>query len=155
LREQCRCLHSINGGIISIATNNSSKDPLNGAPDATGILLAAGSLLDVCSGGYISPLENPETVAPIVTADRGGNILLALYQGAAFNNNSSGGSGPPTPSGGTVAHIQLDGTLRFGCQSGGGVTIGAPGLIQIGGHPHGVAMCPHAPGMTAWRAIAC
>ncbi len=126
----------INGGSISIATDNSSANIAANSPDTTGsILLATGSVLDASSGGYISPLGAPKTVTPDVMAGRGGSISLALYQGKNFDPQGNGGA-PYSPSGGTVAHIELDGSLRsFGFQSGGSLTIAAPNLIQIGGQP--------------------
>jgi filamentous hemagglutinin family protein len=125
----------INGGSISIATDNNS---FNGEQDTTGsIFLAAGSVLDVSSGGYISPRGLPKTVAPDVMAGSAGSISLALYQGTDFTSSNSGG-GPITPTSGTVAQLQLDGTLRgYGFQSGGSLTLGSPKLIQIGGQPLG------------------
>jgi filamentous hemagglutinin family protein len=120
----------INGGTISLATNNSAA---NG--DTTGsILLAQGSLLDVSSGGYISRTGAPKTVASGATAGRAGSVSLRLYQGIAYD--PLGILGPQTPLGGSVARLQLDGTLRgYGFQSNGTLTLGAPNTIQIGGAP--------------------
>jgi filamentous hemagglutinin family protein len=131
----------INGGSITIATNNSSSPATNttGTIDTTGsILLAPGSVLDVSSGGYISPNGTPKTVSTGVMAGSAGSITLALYQGGIFTGSSGNGSTsqPFTPTIGPVAVLQLDGTLRaYGFASNGTLTLGAPQTIQIGGQP--------------------
>ncbi|RZI38466.1 hypothetical protein EGT07_34060, partial [Herbaspirillum sp. HC18] len=54
----------LNGGSISISTNKSSEDLDIGYLDTTGsILLGTNSVLDVSSGGYISPQGKARTVA--------------------------------------------------------------------------------------------
>ncbi|MBR1089231.1 filamentous hemagglutinin family protein [Bradyrhizobium manausense] len=128
----------INGGSISIATNNSS-DNRGAIVDTTGsIVLAAASLLDVSSGGYISPQGKAQTASPGVMAGSAGSISLELYQGASW-----GGPDPTTsvggltnPNSGAISVLQLNGSLRaYGFQSNGILKIAAPQAIQIGGQP--------------------
>lgn len=120
----------INGGTIAISTNKNSSGTLE---DTTGsILLTAGSLLDVSSGGYISPLGTPKTVSSGLMAGAAGGISLKVYQGKQFSaaNNPE----PPlTPTTGTIAVLQLDGAMRaYGFADSGTLTLGAAGTITIG-----------------------
>lgn len=125
----------INGGSIAIATNSSSAN--GGGPDTTGnIILAAGSLLDASSGGYISPQGAARTVSAGVMAGSAGSISLGLYQGLNFADPQTPGGHPVFPTSGTVAALKLDGTLRaYGFQANGTLTLDAPQTIQIGGQP--------------------
>lgn len=123
----------IDGGSISIVTNKGS----NGSTDATGsILLAQGSLLDASSGGYISPTGVAKTVSTGVMAGRGGSISLLTYQGTAFVDLGDPG-GPVRPSGGNVAQLQLDGTLRaYGFERNGTLTLGVAKTVTIDSTAH-------------------
>ncbi|WP_426426237.1 filamentous haemagglutinin family protein [Bradyrhizobium genosp. A] len=119
----------INGGTITISTNNNSVSGL----DTTGsILLAAGSLLDVSSGGYVSPRGTPKTVSSGLMAGAAGSISLKVYQGKQFSpaNNPD----PPfTPTTGSIAVLQLDGAMRgYGFADSGTLTLAAAGTITIG-----------------------
>jgi filamentous hemagglutinin family protein len=130
----------INGGAISITT---SKDSVvtasNGITyrDLTGsILLARGSVLDVSSGGYISPLGKPKTASPGVMAGKGGSISLTLYGGsdgwAADATNSSEPRAPSPDS--SKAVLQLDGTmLAYGFENNGSLRLGVADTLRIGG----------------------
>jgi filamentous hemagglutinin family protein len=120
----------INGGRISLATNSSSN---SAGQDTTGnILLAVGSVLDVSSGGYISPQGKPKTTSSGTLAGDAGSISLAVYQGPFFAPLSSTNPTPPTS--GTVAGIELDGAMRaYGFARNGSLTLGAPETIRIGG----------------------
>lgn len=123
----------IDGGSISIVTNKDS----NGTDTTGSILLAQGSLLDASSGGYISPTGIAKTVSTGVIAGRGGSISLLTNQGSDFVDPSNGSGGPPTPSGGNVAQIQLDGTLRaYGFERNGTLTLGAAKTITIDSIAH-------------------
>jgi len=123
----------INGGTISITTN---KDSGGNNVDRTGsIKLAAGSLLDVSSGGYISPQGKPKTVSTGVMAGKAGSISLMLYQGPDWSDPANPTAGAPArPSLGPVAVLELDGTLRgYGFESNGSLTLGGADTIRIGG----------------------
>lgn len=123
----------IDGGSISIVTNKDS----NGTDTTGSILLAQGSLLDASSGGYISSTGAAKTVSTGVMAGRGGSISLLTNQGSDFVDPSNGSGGPPTPSGGNVAQIQLDGTLRaYGFERNGTLTLGAAKTITIDSIAH-------------------
>lgn len=121
----------INGGTISITTNKSS----DGGKDTTGsILLAKGSLLDVSSGGYISPAGTPKTASTGVMAGQAGSISLLLYQGRDFADANNSNGSPVFPTFGSVARLQLDGSLRgYGFASNGSLTLGGVDAVQIGG----------------------
>ena len=127
----------IDGGSISIITTKSNlRNP--GDEDTSGsIRLASGSLLDVSSGGYISPAGKAKTVAPGVMAGKGGSISLLLYQGTDWNTPGPPGSSTPDPvrpSTGTLPVLQLDGQLRaFGFEQNGTLRLGAVDTIRIGG----------------------
>jgi filamentous hemagglutinin family protein len=122
----------INGGTITISTNKNS----NGGVDTTGsILLAAGSLLDVSSGGYISANGTPKTVSTGLMAGAGGSVSLTVYQGNNFDPLGQGG--PVTPISGSVAVLGLDGAMRgYGFGTGGTLTLGAAKTITIDNTSH-------------------
>ena len=121
----------INGGTITISTNKNSSGTRE---DTTGsILLTAGSLLDVSSGGYISPLGTPKTVSSGLMSGAAGSISLKVYQGTGFFDPSSSSSNPVTPTSGSIAVLQLDGAMRaYGFADSGTLTLGAAGTITIG-----------------------
>ncbi|QQO17699.1 filamentous hemagglutinin family protein [Bradyrhizobium diazoefficiens] len=126
----------IDGGSISIATNNNSN-LINGADTTGSILLAQGSLLDASSGGYISSTGTAKTASTGVMAGRGGSISLTTYQRGAAWRDPNGGSGPERPTTGTTAQIQLDGTLRaYGFERNGTLTLGAAKTITIDSTAH-------------------
>jgi filamentous hemagglutinin family protein len=121
---------SINGGTISIATTKASN---NGASDLTGsILLANGGLLDVSSGGYVSPLSKPKTASSGVMAGKAGSISLTVNQGKWNTDTQSGDQQRPTS--GQFAVLQLDGALRgYGFESNGSLTLSGVDTMRIGG----------------------
>lgn len=124
----------LNGGSISISTNKSSEDLDIGYLDTTGsILLGTNSVLDVSSGGYISPQGKARTVASGTMEGKGGSISLELYQGASWiEPNNSGGETRPTE--GAVALLQLDGRLLgYGFETNGHLRIAGADTIRIGG----------------------
>lgn len=127
----------INGGSISIATGKSSQsEGTAGIRDTTGsILLAAGSILDVSSGGYVSSQGKAKTVATGLMAGKGGNISLAIYQGAAWVGPNTAGQERPSPvAGNPIAVLQLDGALRgYGFESNGSLRLAGADTIRIGG----------------------
>ncbi|MBV8922063.1 filamentous hemagglutinin N-terminal domain-containing protein, partial [Bradyrhizobium sp.] len=120
----------INGGTISITTRKTSDGKL---VDRTGsVILAKGSLLDVSSGGYISPLGKPKTTSSGVMAGKAGSISLSLYQGIWTNDVN--GNDLRQPTSGHVAVLQLDGALRgYGFESNGSLTLSGVDTIRIGG----------------------
>lgn len=124
----------INGGTISITTTKDSASATGGYYlDTTGsILLAKSSVLDVSSGGYISPQGKAKTVATGVMAGKAGSISLALYRGKEWADQE--GPHHPTPGLATPAVIALDGTLRgYGFETNGSLRLAAADTIRIGG----------------------
>lgn len=125
----------INGGTISITTTKDSASATTGGYylDTTGsILLAKSSVLDVSSGGYISPQGKAKTVATGVMAGKAGSISLALYRGKEWADQE--GPHHPTPGLATPAVIALDGTLRgYGFETNGSLRLAAADTIRIGG----------------------
>lgn len=123
----------INGGTISIASDKSSADA-SGIRDTTGsILLATGSLLDVSSGGYISPQGKAKSASSGVMTGKAGSISLAIYQGAKWTDDPTGPI-RPDPAVSKVAVLQLDGALRgYGFESNGSLRIAGADTIRIGG----------------------
>ncbi len=120
-----------NGGTVSITTTKDSTAVVDGYLDATGsILLANGSVLDVSSGGYISPQGKAKTAANGVMAGKAGSISLALYSGGQWEDIN--GPHHPTPNLAKPAVIGLDGTLRgYGFESNGSLRVAAVGTIRI------------------------
>lgn len=124
----------INGGTISITTTKDSASATGGYYlDTTGsILLAKSSVLDVSSGGYISPQGKAKTVATGVMAGKAGSISLALYRGKEWADQE--GPHHPTPGLATPTVIALDGTLRgYGFETNGSLRLAAADTIRIGG----------------------
>ncbi|MGX1321701.1 filamentous hemagglutinin family protein [Bradyrhizobium sp. USDA 377] len=122
----------IDGGTISITTNKDSTPAgNNNYADATGsILLAKGSVLDVSSGGYISPQGKAKTVSTGLMAGKAGSIALALYQGPTWDPQL----GPHAPTQGSAAVLQLDGKLLgYGFESNGSLRLAGVDTIRIGG----------------------
>jgi filamentous hemagglutinin family protein len=129
----------INGGSISLTTKRGSGPTGERGLDVTGnILLSSGSLLDVSSGGYISPQGKPKLADSGLMAGSAGSISLALYQGPIFTDPVSGVGGTPRfpESGSTLAGIELGGTLRaYGFERNGTLSLAAPKAIRIGEQP--------------------
>lgn len=124
----------INGGTISITTTKDSASATGGYYlDTTGsILLAKRSVLDVSSGGYISPQGKAKTAATGVMAGKAGSISLALYRGKEWADQE--GPHHPTRDLATPAVIALDGTLRgYGFETNGSLRLAAADTIRIGG----------------------
>ncbi|MGY4374238.1 hypothetical protein ACVWZ3_001877 [Bradyrhizobium sp. i1.3.6] len=93
-------------------------------------MLANGSVLDVSSGGYISPQGKAKTAANGVMAGKAGSISLALYSGGQWEDIN--GPHHPTPNLAKPAVIGLDGTLRgYGFESNGSLRVAAVGTIRI------------------------
>lgn len=124
----------INGGTISIASDKSSVADGTGYRDTTGsILLATGSVLDVSSGGYISPQGKAKSASSGVMTGKAGSISLAIYQGAKWTDDPTGPI-RPDPAVSKVAVLQLDGALRgYGFESNGSLRIAGADTIRIGG----------------------
>jgi len=126
----------IDGGTITITTKKASTDVHGvGVVDATGsILLAKGSVLDVSSGGYISPQGKAKTVSTGVMAGKAGSISLALYQGDSWSLPSQGNNTIPSAPTSKVAALQLDGKLLgYGFESNGSLRLAGADTIRIGG----------------------
>ncbi|MEW6435567.1 MAG: filamentous hemagglutinin family protein [Pseudomonadota bacterium] len=125
---------NINGGTISISTIEASVFGKTIIADLTGAIdLQQGSVLDVSSGGYVTPQGQFAQTSGGMIAGQGGSISLQTYVepgGKAFGTSN----GPPMPSQQpTQGTITLDGVLRgYGFSGGGTLTLRALG-IQIGG----------------------
>ncbi|MDR3468735.1 MAG: filamentous hemagglutinin family protein [Xanthobacteraceae bacterium] len=124
----------INGGAITLQTLNGTD--ASGAVNRTGnITLTAGSLLDASSGGYVNTKGVAKTTSSGTLAGNGGNISLAVFQGAGFTGLA--GSPDPLESGAHDSIVTMDGTVRsYGFATGGTLTISTPSF-QIGGTPSG------------------
>lgn len=120
----------IDGGSISITTNKSSQNRI----DTTGsILLATSAVLDVSSGGYVSQQGKAKTTSSGVMAGKAGSISLGIYAGAKWTLTDSEPE-PHMPASGSIAVLQLNGTLRgYGFESNGSLRIAAADTIRIGG----------------------
>jgi filamentous hemagglutinin family protein len=120
----------INGGTITISTNKNSNQ--SGLDTTGSILLAAGSLLDVSSGGYVSARGTAKTVSTGLMAGAAGSISLKVYQGPGFFDPNAQAN-PVTPTSGSIAVLQLDGAMRaYGFADSGTLTLGAAATITIG-----------------------
>jgi len=135
----------INGGSISLSTalassaNGATASSVGAAPvlDTTGsIVLQAGSVLDVSSGGELQ--SNGQLLMqngiPVGSA---GSLSLITY--ASDNNSEYGVAGSFTPAlpalQPTAGRIQMDGSIdSYGFSGGGTLTLQALGL-QLGGRP--------------------
>lgn len=133
----------INGGTISLATNQASvnvKTKSGFAPtDETGaIVLQPGSLLDVSSGGYV----NQDGVLQLthgVPDGSGGSISLVAYAHQGPLVFDHGDYSPPSALA-TQAKLVLDGSMRaYGFSGGGTLTLQAAD-IQIGGSASDLAL---------------
>ncbi len=118
----------VNGGSISLTTEESgSGSSLTTIVDTTGsILLQAGSVLDVSSGGVLLP-TGALLMNNGIPVGKGGNLTLETYAGSPYGS---------IPLGQPVrGHIAMDGTIESAGFSGGGtLTLEALGF-QIGGDP--------------------
>ncbi|MEW6436323.1 MAG: filamentous hemagglutinin family protein [Pseudomonadota bacterium] len=136
----------INGGSITLTTDESSAQPLlsgNAATssahfgdpvDNTGsIILDSGSLLDVSSGGYVQP-DGQLLVSNDVPVGKGGAISLITYAEDTGGGFGDGQTSPQLPaSQPTAGRIVMDGTLRgYGFSADASLTLQTL-AIQIGG----------------------
>ncbi|GGF32203.1 hypothetical protein GCM10011611_42980 [Aliidongia dinghuensis] len=125
----------VNGGSISLKTAEAENPLISGSVvDATGsILLEAGSILDVSSGGVMLP-TGQLLMKNGIPVGKGGSISLVTYN--VQNGNQFGTPGNTLPgTQPTQGRLVLDGTLRSAGFSGGG-TLTLQGLgFQIGGDP--------------------
>lgn len=118
----------INGGSISLTTDDDTQaESIN-----TGnVILAAGSVLDASSGGYVTPKGVLSLNSSGLPEGSGGSVTLETY---ATGNLYKFGNNPvyPSPSG-PFATVQLDGSiLGYGFSGGGTLTLGEPNTIIIG-----------------------
>ncbi|HEX7813723.1 filamentous hemagglutinin N-terminal domain-containing protein, partial [Dyella sp.] len=107
----------INGGSINLSTTL-------GSAYASDISLAAGSVLDVSSGGYVQR-NGLVAVSDDVPLGQGGNITLATHVSAL--------NVPQTPGDLSGGKISMDGSLLGYGFTGGGTLSIAASQIQIGG----------------------
>ncbi len=134
----------INGGSVTITTNALSKNPtyspatqLVSAEDATqSIVLAAGSVVDVSSGGYVGTNGKLALGADGLPKGKGGNVSIITYAGSWQNPHLPPGnvlSGNFAPVTANVATVTIDGTIYAGgLSSGGTFTLQAPGITIDG-----------------------
>jgi filamentous hemagglutinin family protein len=136
----------INGGAISISTNDYSNSGFGivGIHDYTGsIILAANSVLDASSGGYVGvngtlSTGKQNSLLSQVPQGSGGNISLAIYQGDQFHNVNDNQSGPvysdaPNEKYASITIDPLAVMRSYGFTTNGQLSITAPNAIQIGG----------------------
>ena len=124
----------INGGTITLSTTqtDSGGSTVSGEDTTGSIVLQAGSVLDVSSGGEIQAngqmlMQNgiPEGTA--------GNLSLLTYTGASFGTGEGAPALPSTQP--TAGRIEMGGTIdSFGFAGGGTLTLQGLGF-QIGGDP--------------------
>jgi len=116
----------VNGGSINLTTEIRGAGGTDTTPS---INLAAGSVLDASSGGYLQQDGTLER-ADGLPVGRGGSISLVTHADGLATYDR-----PPTSATGGAVH--MDGTLLgFGFEGGGTLAIEAP-QIQIGGTPSG------------------
>jgi filamentous hemagglutinin family protein len=128
----------INGGSITLSVDSGSTEPLGGTSiadivDASGsIILDAGSVLDVSSGGYLQ--SNGQLLSKNgIPEGTAGSLSLLTYVGG-FSGTDGHASLPGTPPT-TSGRIEMDGTIRsLGFAGGGTLTLQGLGF-QIGGDP--------------------
>ncbi len=116
---------SINGGSISLSTYNISSN--DGTRDLSpSIILSAGSVVDVSSGGYVSPSGTLAVGADGLPKGKGGNLSLLTYAGTwldptIIDPNAPRSSvpiyAPPTA---TNANVLMNGSIYAGGLSQGG-----------------------------------
>ncbi len=137
----------INGGSVTVTTDVLSKNAtynsatqLVTAQDATqSIALAAGSVIDVSSGGYVGTNGKLALGADGLPKGNGGNVSLITYAGAWQNNqvpsgNFLSGNNSYAPVTANTATVTIDGTIHAGgLSSGGTFTLQAPGITIDGG----------------------
>ncbi|WP_250626016.1 filamentous haemagglutinin family protein [Pinirhizobacter soli] len=123
--------HYINGGSVSLTTNQAYSGDSNNLVDGTGsIVLQSGSTIDVSSGGYVGP-DGLVRTGNGVPEGRGGDVSLVTYGGKQLYGIETGS--PTSLHGG---RIDMDGSiLGYGFSGGGNFTLQAPS-IQIGGDPN-------------------
>ncbi len=118
----------VNGGSISLATaeGGSGFSPTTIVDTTGSILLQAGSVLDVSSGGVLLP-TGALLMNNGIPVGKGGNLTLETYAGGPYGS---------IPLGQPVhGHIAMDGVIESAGFSGGGtLTLEALGF-QIGGDP--------------------
>ena len=121
----------IDGGQVNLATWQQIGD---GQSDQTGsITLAAGSVIDVSSGGYVQQ-NGIVATANGIPLGTGGDISIATHIAPPATSTSPAFSAG-APSTLDAGQLSLDGTLLgYGFSGGGSLTLEAPS-IQIGGSP--------------------
>ncbi|WP_260858423.1 filamentous haemagglutinin family protein [Paraburkholderia sp. BCC1885] len=114
----------INGGSITLSTSGNGP-----------IVLQAGSVLDVSSGGELQS-NGQMLMQNGIAQGLGGSVSLVTNAGLPTEFAIGGGSGPILPVAPPAAPlIQMDGTINsFGFSGGGTLTLGDYGF-QIGGDP--------------------
>nr|WP_246781458.1 filamentous hemagglutinin N-terminal domain-containing protein [Rhodoblastus sphagnicola] len=144
----------IDGGSVTIQTyaegaNESGVFYYDGTPNITvdatqSIVLAAGSVIDLTSGGYVGVTGKLKTAASGLPAGAGGNLALLTYaQNPSYANKGwdnpyadMGNSAPYSQDGANrpnQANVFMDGAIYSGgLATGGAFALQAP-TIQIGG----------------------
>jgi filamentous hemagglutinin family protein len=153
----------INGGSVSISTTSEStyqtvgtlnygNELVANVTDATqSIVLAAGSVIDLESGGYVSTAGKLKTGSDGLPAGNGGSLSLTLYNGtfAGYSSYDAAlggyvfGADPsqsttyealaPTPPNGLTAAVAFDGTIyAAGLNKGGTFTLQASSITIDG-----------------------
>ncbi|MDR3417457.1 MAG: hypothetical protein P4L83_14875, partial [Nevskia sp.] len=138
----------INGGSITLVTDVSSAKVGSGnghdngdgtytytAQDETSsIILAAGSVLDLESGGYVSTKGVLKTDTDGLPSGNGGNLTLQTYAGTWYSDTYNGTANyPVAPVTATAATVVMDGTIyAAGLNEGGTLTLQVPAIAIDG-----------------------
>ncbi|MBY6242346.1 filamentous haemagglutinin family protein [Methylosinus sp. Sm6] len=142
----------INGGSVSLATYNMSEAvsfdenaqwTVTAEDHSASIVLQAGSIVDVSSGGYVAADGRLKTGSDGLPVGKGGNVSLRTYagtwQGNTFVFDYFGGNLGHAPQSQTAGNVVMDGTIYAGGLSQGGTfTLRAP-MITIDGQATKVA----------------
>ncbi|MCK9917114.1 filamentous hemagglutinin family protein [Microbacteriaceae bacterium K1510] len=126
----------INGGSISLATNNLSST--DGTTDLSpSIILSAGSVIDVSSGGYVAPNGKMATGTNGLPKGKGGNLSLSTDAATWLDPRavSDGRSSVPVyaPPTATNANVVMNGTIYAGGLSQGGTfALQVPAIVIDG-----------------------
>lgn len=128
---------AINGGSVVLSTYNlSSKD---GTADfSPSIVLAAGSVIDVSSGGYVGPDGKIAVGSDSLPKGKGGDLSLSTYAGTWLDPNALG-DGPRSsvpiyaPPAATNANVFMNGTIyAAGLSQGGTFSLQVPEVVVDG-----------------------
>lgn len=127
----------INGGTVSLTTDQAYVDQAKGSDGTGSIDLQTGSLIDVSGGGYVDT-DGRVRMQNGVPVGSGGDVSIRTYAEAQDKSNNYGINFPP-PSALRGGRVTLDGAVRgYGFSGGGNFTLKAQ-EIRIGGSRNDLA----------------